>query len=240
MGNKQSLLNLSYVEILPNLSIRIPTVREILENEQAYYQIVYSLTASPFQFMVQLDDMGRDYTTTSDYDLFKILFLECTKSDLSILFGDTDLSGFDIYIAKKDRSEVLYNPSNNIMIDELVYNDLADAIRKINLLEKVKSKPGNESAKKYLLEKERRKLKRNAKKPYEPYLEKLVIALVNASEFPYDYESCMDLSIYQFNQSFKQIQKKINFDNTMIGIYAGTVDASKLNDKDAVSWIANK
>ena len=46
------------------------------------------------------------------------------------------------------------------------------------MLEKVNYKPGNESAKKYLLEKERKKQKRNAKKPYEPYLEKIVIALV--------------------------------------------------------------
>ena len=91
-----------------------------------------------------------------------------------------------------------------------------------------------------MLEKERRKQKRNAKKAYEPYLEKLVIALVNTSEFPYDYNSCMDLSIYRFNQSFKQIQQKITFDNTMIGVYAGTIDTSKLSNKDALSWIANK
>ena len=130
--------------------------------------------------------------------------------------------------------------SSGIEINEKVYNDLANIIRKINLLEKVNYKPGNESAKKYLLEKERKKQKRNAKKPYEPYLEKLVIALVNTSEFPYDYDSCMDLSIYRFNQSFKQIQHKIAFDKTMIGVYAGTVDTSKLSNKDALTWIPNK
>ncbi len=121
-----------------------------------------------------------------------------------------------------------------------MYNFIADIIRKINLIEKVSYKPGNESAKKYLLEKERKKLKRNTKKQYEPYLEKLVISLVNTSEFPYDYDSCMDLSIYRFNQSFKQIQHKIAFDNTMIGVYAGTVDTSKLGNKDALTWISNK
>ena len=150
------------------------------------------------------------------------------------------MSDFDIYVTKKDNKEILYSQRNNIVIDELVYNDLVDTIRKINLYEKIKSKPGNESARKYLLEKERRKQKRNAKKAYEPYLEKLVIALVNTSEFPYDYNSCMDLSIYRFNQSFKQIQQKITFDNTMIGVYAGTIDTSKLSNKDALSWIANK
>ena len=240
MENKKSLLNAASVDIVPNLSIRIPTVGEILEDEDKYYEIVSSLTATPFQYMVQLDDMGIDYTQITDYQLFMMLFPMYAKSDLSLLFSDLDTSDFGIYINQQDNSQVIYSPNNNIIIDELIYNDLADTIRKINLFEKVKSKPGNESARKYLLEKERKKQKRNAKKPKEPYLEKLVIALVNTSEFPYNYETCMDLSIYKFNQSFKQIQQKITFDNTMIGVYAGTVDTSKMTNKDALSWISSK
>lgn len=237
MVNKKSLLKLSYIDIVPNLSIKIPTVGEILEDESSYYSIVSSLTATPSQYMVQLDDMGIDYTKITDYELFKMLFPMYTKSDLSILFGDLDISDFGIYNDRQNDTQIVYSPSNNIIIDELVYNDLTDIIRKINLFEKVKGKPGNEHARKYLLEKERKKQKRNAKKPYEPYLERLVIALVNTSEFPYDYDSCMDLSIYKFNQSFRQIQHKIMFDKTMIGVYAGTVDTSKLSNKDALSWI---
>lgn len=240
MENNKSLLSVTSVDIVPNLSVRIPTVGEILEDEDRYYGIVSSLTATPFQYMVQLDDMGIDYTQITDYQLFMMLFPMYAKSDLSLLFGDLDTSDFGIYINQQDNSQVIYSPNNNIVIDELVYNDLADTIRKINLFEKVKSKPGNESARKYLLEKERKKQKRNAKKPKEPYLEKLVIALVNTSEFPYNYETCMDLSIYKFNQSFKQIQQKITFDNTMIGVYAGTVDTSKMTNKDALSWISSK
>lgn len=240
MENKKSLLKLSSVDIPDTkISIRIPTVGEILEDEFTYYNIITSLTASPFQYMVQLDDMGIDFTTLSDYELFKILFLMYTKYDLSMLFGDLDISDFGVYKGKNNDT-FIYSPGNNIEINEKVYNDLVDTIRKINLLEKVKYKPGNESARKYLLEKERKKQKRNAKKKQEPYLEKLVIALVNTSEFPYDYDSCMDLSIYRFNQSFKQVQHKIAFDKTMIGVYAGTVDTSKLSNKDALTWIPSK
>ena len=240
MENKKCLLNATSVEIVPNLFLRIPTVGEILEDEDKYYGIVSSLTASPFQYMVQLDDMGIDYTQITDYQLFMMLFPMYAQSDLSLIFGDLDTSDFNVYINQDDDSQVIYIPSNNIVIDELVYNDLSDMMRKINLFEKVKSKPGNESARKYLLEKERKKQKRNAKKPRFPYLEKMVIALVNTSEFPYNYETCMDLSIYKFNQSLQQIQRKIAFDNTMVGVYAGTVDTSKMADKDALSWIPNK
>lgn len=241
MENKKSWFNLSSIDIIPKLSIRIPTVGEILENEFNYYSIVSTLTATPFQYMVQLDDMGIDYTKLTDYDLFKILFPIYAKTDLTILFGDLDTSDFDVSIDRKDKNkEIIYSPKNDITINELIYNDLTDAIRKINSFEKIKSKPGNESARKYLLEKERKKQKRNANKEKTPYLEKLVIALVNTKEFAYDYDTCMELSIYKFNQSLKQIQHKIAFDNTMVGVYSGTVDTSKLNNKDCLTWIPQK
>ncbi len=240
MEDRKSLFNLDSVDIIPNLSIRIPTVGEILGHEQHYYSVVSSLTATPFQYMVQLDDMGIDYTKITEYELFKMIFPIYAQSDLSILFGNLNTSDFGVYINQQDNTQVIYSPQNNIIIDELVYNDLVDTIRRINLFEKVKSKPGNESARKYLLEKERKRQKRNAKKQYEPYLEKLVTALVNTSEFPYNYDACMNLSIYRFNQSFKQIQHKIAFDNTMVGVYAGTIDTSKMSSKDTLSWISNK
>ena len=59
-------------------------------------------------------------------------------------------------------------------------------------------------------------------------------------EFKYNYEETMDLSIYKFNQSFKQIQTRVTFNNTMIGVYAGTVDTSKLNDRSCLSWLQLK
>lgn len=239
MENRKSLLNATSVNILPNLSIRIPTVGEILEDEYTYYDIVSAFTAVPFQYMVQLDDIGIDYTEITEYQLFMMLFPMYAKTDLSILFGDLKTSDFDIYTNKEDDSQVIYSPSNDIMINELVYNDIANILRKINLFEKVKSKPGNESAKKYMLERERKRQKRHSKKKLEPYLENLVISLVNTSEFSYNYETCMDLSIYKFNQSLKQIQKKIEFDNLMIGVYAGTVDASKIPKQD-LSWLSIK
>ena len=67
--------------------------------------------------------------------------------------------------------------------------------------------------------------------------EKLVIALVNNQSFKYDYDSVNQLSIYNFYQSFQQIQHEINFNNVMRGIYAGTIDTSKLTDKSVLSWI---
>lgn len=234
-----SLLNKKKSYITDKLYVRVPTVGEVLKNEQLYYSLVTALTSSPYQYMVQLDDMGIDYTEISDYDFFLIMFMYHRMDDMSLIFGDVDVSNYDICYDHNNQLKILCNGISNddFVINEFTYNLIADTLRKINCFEKCKYEPGNEHAKKYLIEKERRKLKRKAKKPYEPYLEKLVIALVNTPEFPYNYDQCMDLSLYRFNQSFKQIQHKINFDNVMIGVYAGTVDTSKITNKECLSWL---
>lgn len=242
--SRKSLLldDVDKIYITDKIYVRIPTVREVLHDEQTYYSIVSSLTASPYQYMVQLEDMGIDYTTISNYELFMILFPMFAKSDLSMIFGDLYTYDYNIYTDTSNSTNTLHSPANGVdyKIDELVYTKLADTLRKINNIEKVTKKPGNEEAKRYLMEKERKRQKRNARKKYEPYLEKMVIALVNRPEFKYNYEETMNLSIYKFNQSFKQIQTSITFDNTMIGVYAGTVDTSKMKDKSCLSWIPIK
>lgn len=240
MENKKSLLKLSSIDILPNLSIRIPTVGEILEDEQHYYSIISSLTATPFQYMVQLDDLGIDFTTVTDYQLFMMLFPSFVHSDMNILFGDIDLSDIVSGINPQNSAPILYSAKNNIIIDEYIYSQIVDTIRKINDIKKDNRKPGNNEAKEFRIKLERKKQKRNANKPYEPYLEKLVIALVNRPEFKYNYETVNDLTIYQFNQNFEQIKTSINFDNTMIGVYAGTIDTSKLKDRSCLSWLPIK
>lgn len=242
MESKRSLLKSDHIDITEKIKVRIPTVGEILEDEQSYYSIISSLTASPYQYMVQLDEMGIDYTKITNYELFMTLFPMYAKTDLSMLFYDMNTSDYSIYVDQSNDTNILFSPINGIdyKIDEFIYIKIVDALRKINNIEEVKSKPGNDEAKRYLLEKERKRQKRSAKKPYKPYLENLIIALVNRPEFKYNYEEVMELSIYKFNQSFKQIQTSITFDKTIIGVYSGAVDVSKMTDKSCLSWINSK
>lgn len=241
MENRKSLLKLSSIQVPDTiLSIRIPTVGEVLEDEQHYYSLISSLTATPFQYMVQLDNMGIDFTTVTDYQLFMMLFPSFVQEDIHILFGDIDLSDIAVYKNKQNDTLILRSEKNNLTIDELVYSRMVKIIRKINGLKRETRKPGNDEAKEFRINLERKRQKRNANKPYEPYLEKIVVALVNRPEFKYNYETVENLTIYQFNQSFEQIKTSINFDNTMIGVYAGTVDTSKIKDRSCLSWLPIK
>lgn len=235
----------TYIDISPKLRINIPSVDDVLKQEDIYFSLISILTSSPFQYMVQLDDMGIDYTSITPYQMFLIFFPIYAKYDISILFGNINTNDFGVYKNHVNNTEIIYSPSQDIIIDELVYNQLATAIRKINHLKKDRRKPGNEEAREYLLDRERKRLKRLERKRSQldyshSEFEKLVVALVNHDNFKYDYESVKHLSIYNFYQSFQQIQTKINFDNTMRGVYAGTIDTSKLQDKSCLSWIPTK
>lgn len=240
----RSLLNQSSVQITDQLSLRIPTVGEILENESTYFSLVSIMTSTPFQYMVQLDDLGIDYTKITDYQMFQIFFPVYAKQDISIIFGDLDLSDIGMYHDHSVDLDVLYSPSTDTKIDEFVYFNMARTMRQVNLLKYERKKPKGEKNKKYFLEKERRHLKnlevmRKRKEFEQSEFEKLIVALVNNNHFKYDYNSVLTLPIYNFYQSFHQIQHEINFNNVMRGVYAGTIDTNKLQDRSVLSWIKN-
>ena len=234
------MTNLLYSTSIPvdeDITLRVPTVREVIESDGLYDQIVSAFTATPRDLMVELDDLGIDYNEIEEYDLFLLLFQSLETTDTSILFGGLDFSAYEMAIGERDEV-ILQNQNTGSYIDKFKYMYLCDTLSKINYIKRNNKKAGNKAAKDYLIQKERRKkkrAKRKAKKEENP-LNGLIISLVNTAEFKYDYQSVLDLTIYQFNASVHQIIEKINFDNIMIGVYAGTVDTKKISPK-SLSWI---
>ena len=219
----QSLLIARSISITDFLTVYIPTVGEILSSDdREYYQMVTTLTSSPYDLMVQLDDMGIDYEQITDFELFMLLFQSLQNKDLSLIFPGLESS--------------LLKPAKNNENGQIV---LWDALRKIHFTEKPKYKAGNKEAKKFLIERTRLKQKRQAKKPYRSFLEDLVVAMVNTEEFKYDYRQTMDLTIYQFNASVRQIQRKINYNHVMSGCYFGTVDIKQIDQRE-LNWLTGE
>lgn len=240
MEKMKSLLIARSVPITDFLSIYIPTVGEILSSDdREYYQMVTTLTSSPYDLMVQLDDMGIDYEQITDFELFMLLFQSLQNKDLSLIFPRLDPSLLKPAKNNENGQIVLWDAENRIVIDELIYNEICDALRKIHFTEKPKYKAGNKEAKEFLIERTRLKQKRQAKKPYRSFLEDLVVAMVNTEEFKYNYEQTMDLTIYQFNASVRQIQRKINYNHVMSGCYFGTVDIKKIDQRE-LNWLTQE
>lgn len=221
------------------ISIIVPTVGEIIEDELSYNSMVAAVLATPSDFMVQLDDIGIDFTSISSFDLFLLLFYGLSQADTHLIFGELDLSKFKTAINEKNGTMCLRDEENDITIDRAIHDQICRVLRKINHLEKNDKKPANDEAKKYMIERARVKQKRAARRPPKSQLEDLIIALVNTEQFKYGYEGVLNLTIYQFNASVYQIVKKINYDNTMIGCYAGTIKAKELS-QDQLNWLTSK
>lgn len=235
----QSFLFEDSIKINDAIEVRIPTVKEILENEEQYYGIVSSLVATPWDMMVQLDDLGIDFTEIDDYQLFLITFQTIRVQDTHLIFGDLDLSGFEPAINDENQTIVLLDKNSGTVIDKSIHYMIAEALRKIHHLERNIKKPGNEEARKFLIERARKKLMRQRRAKHLSQLEPLIIAMVNTEQFKYNYEETKALSIFQFNESVIQIIKKIDYMNKMHGVYSGTVNVKDLPQED-LNWLTHK
>lgn len=230
--------NLLYAKTLPineDIKIVIPTVGQILDSEDEYYGIVSMLTAMPIDMMVQLDDIGIDFTEITEYDLFLIVFESIKEQDMSMIFENLDLSRFETTINEENGNVVLMNP-DGVCIDKEIARLIANALRKIHGMEKNNKKPGNEEAKRYMIDRARKKMKRAKNRITDSYLEELIVAMVNTEQFHYGFEGTRELSIYQFNKSVRQIIRKIDYEHRMYGVYAGTISAKDLSQKD-LNWL---
>ena len=240
MGTENLLYKREY-PITDKISVAIPTVGEVVDHEDEYFSILSLFTAMPIDYMVPLDDIGVDFTKINEYELFLILAGALKNYDTAItglVVKDLDFRKFEMMPNLETASMILYDAEDDIMIDRVTHTKIAKILRKLHHIEPDRRKPGNEEARQYLLERARKKAERNKKRKVDSNLEQLIIAMVNTEQFKYGYEGARDLTIYQFNESVRQIQRKIEYDNLMRGVYAGTIDTSKINQKQ-FNWLTN-
>lgn len=237
-----STLNLLYQKryaINNSIDIVIPTVGEIVDNEDAYYSLVSMLTAMPIDLMCQLDDAGIDFTSINDYELFILMFNGIKCQDTSLIFGNLDLTKFNIAVNDQNGNIVLLDEEHDIKIDRAIHGQIAGVLRKIHHLEKNNRKPANDEAKKFMLKRARDKMRRRRNHKEESQLESLIVAMVNTEQYKYDFEGTRKLSIYQFNESVRQVIKKVDYDNRMYGVYTGTINVKELSQDD-LNWLTHK
>ena len=218
--------------------MRIPTVEEVIENEDDYFGNIALIVATPYDMIVQLDDAKIDFSTINDWDLFCLLFKELQKRDLSLIFDNLDLKEFKTAINKLNGNMIFINTKTGAIIDRAIHDQICRFLRKLLGLKRNDKTPANEEAKQFMIARARRKARRQSRKSIESQLEKYIVSLVNTSEFPYTYESVLGLTIYQLYASLHQIIKKVQFDKLMIGCYAGTINMKELDQKE-LSWISN-
>lgn len=220
------------------LSITIPTVGEILDHEDDYYSMISMLTAMPIDYMLPLDDAGIDFSQINEYELFLLLFPSLQSMDTHLVFGDLDLRRFVMMQSEVNNQIILRDVVSGYVIDRAIHDRIAAALRTIHKIERNNKKPGNDEARKYMLERARIKARRR-KRSEISQIEQMIVAMVNTEQFKYGFEEVRDLTIYQFNESTRQIIKKVEYEHRMTGIYAGTIDAKSMSQDD-LNWLIHK
>lgn len=234
------LLYADKIPINDKICVCVPTVGEILDNdEDVYYGLVSLITSMPADLIAQLDEAGIDFTTISEWELFLMMFGGLSSTNTKMLFGDLDLTKFSIAKNEQNGETVLVDRERDIVIDRAIHARIANTVRKIHHLEKNNKRPANDDAKRYMIERAKAKAKRNRRKQARSQLEPLIVALVNTKEFKYDYQGVRSLTIYQFNESVMQVMKRVSYDNQMFGVYSGTIDVKTLTQED-LNWLVHK
>lgn len=232
--------------ITDDVILNIPTVGDVIDHQDDYYRTLSAFISTPTDLMVQLADMGIDFTTINKYQLFAMLFRGVLEdyqggntAGLDLLFTGYDFNNLFAAIDMQTEKLMFVDRDKRIIIDERIYRQTRSALCYINDIEKKDKVPGNEAAKQYMLERARVKQERARRKSrIGTDFEDCIVALVNTKDFKYDFDSVKNLSLYQFNRSLQQIMKRINYDQIMSGYYAGTLDIKKVDQKE-LNWLSS-
>lgn len=125
------------LKVNDDISIVIPTVREVLEQEEEYYGLVSLITATPYDMMVQLDDLGIDFREISDYELFLLSFEAIKSADTHLVFGDLDTTGFERMVNTHNGTLALTNKKTGLVIDMAIHYQICEALRAIHHLKRI-------------------------------------------------------------------------------------------------------
>lgn len=240
-----SLIGRRKYKINEDLYLYIPTIGEIRgdcdEDEMNYQAMINLFMATSTNYMVELDAMGINFENISDWQLFGILFNGLNGRNLSLLFGINVVANFQMQVCNEDNS-IFYivDEKANIKITQDIYEKISNMLCKINNVTKEHRKFSNEFSRKHAIERQIKVNQRNKERNKESsssQLDNYITALVCTADFPYNYETVLNVTLYDFIASVKQIKKKYAVDNYHLGIYTGNIDLSKskISQKD-LDW----
>lgn len=247
-----SLLNKKEYKLDDKISVIIPTLKEIRgkglidgsdDDENDYYNILNLFFITPSSCIPMLEKLKIDFTTISDFELFLLMYNAIDKNIIKrkskLLFKGFNFADFKISKNNETGKVVLYNSIDDVEINETKYKWLSTIFCTIHLYTKPRPiNPANQTAKDWIIERAMVKEKFNRKKKQiGSRFDNLILALVNNSNFKYNFETVYDLTVYNFYASAKQIIKKYQVDNLYHGIYSGCIDSSKINN-DSLNWLS--
>lgn len=229
------------------ITISIPTIGDILEiGETRFYQAVSPFLNNPTSIRVLLYDVFKmDWNKTKDIEVFYIMSqMVKDKEPLKLLFKDISFEDFKLINAKKNEFEkdykwlALVSPSQNILIYEDQYLEIAEFIRDMLNVHPKTEKAKGKTTKHWMLQEDRMKAEQNQNEENKSTLLPLVSACVNHPGFKYKLEELKQVNICQFMDSVQRIQKYEQGVAAMHGIYGGFVNTKDI-PQDLINFMSD-
>lgn len=220
-----------------DICIKMPTIGDILKfGESRFYNTFSPFITNSTSIRVQLWDMEPrvDWTKVKDIQVFNMLHLNLLDEEVvHSVFPDITFSDFQLMGLKDDPEKlVLYSSSQQIILTEPEYMEIATYIRTVlNRFPKVEKAKGK-TTKQWMIQEDRMKLLNSDKENDEEnssYLLSLVSSCLNHPGFKYKLEDLENMGLYRFMDSVKRIQKYEHSTAVLKGMYSGFVDGSKIN-----------
>lgn len=229
-------------QINDKITIHVPTIGEIIEfGEKNIYSAISPFVGNPTSYRLQLWDMGIDWNKISDFELFMMLIQGLKLEYTRLIFNEVDFSKLRPY-SKVDTGEViLYDPEQDIEINEYTYMHIREYIRAaFNQNPKVEKAKGK-ATKEAIIEEDRMNLALEKKKQKDNisksiYLP-LISALLNHPGFKYKKDELKDVNLVEFMDSVKRLQVYESTRALMSGMYSGFCDTSKMNLNKELNWM---
>ena len=228
------------------ITISIPTIGDILDiGEKRFFKSLSPFLSNSTSIRVLLYDVfKKDWNKTKDIEVFFILSnIVKDQEPLKLLFKNINFDDFLIVDAKKNLSDSstttsLYSRSQDILIYEDQYMEIAEYIRTMmNIHPKVEKAKGK-TTKQWILQEDRMKEKQNQDKENDSTLLPLISACVNHPGFKYKLEELKQVNICQFMDSVQRIQKYEQGTAALHGIYGGMVSAKDVPE-DLINFMGD-
>ena len=232
LTDKISLIGRRVLKVNDKITLRIPTINQLRDNtiqeeiidNNLFWQEVNLFIQTPSDNISELDSIGIDFEQISEYLFFLLMFQtmrETRKGKESVLF-----IGLDFWNLEVSGTDVLtLNNKDGVVIDENIFNKLSSIISYMTCREKTKPKKfGNAYAKRKRIEQDYKNKSKNLKSEdnnkSDPF-DGMILRLVCNSNFPYDFQTIGNVTLFEFIYSIKQIDKDMAINDLMTSRFYG-------------------
>lgn len=224
-----------------NFTVKHHTLKEIKDfGEDKYVSIINLFCSTPHDYMVFLDDLGIDFESIGNYELFAMLFYFHTKKSphlfdegINFLFGNYNFEAFET-----DGAIAIYDSNNQVALTKEIYDIISAFLKKINGISPVVTQYGHGALKKYEIQKQRKKNKKKKQQSFKSSLSPLITALIVESQGSVSFFNVFDMKLYQFFSQLEKEIRKTEYDNLMFSYYSGLIDKDAIGDK--FDWMNKK